>query len=116
MKATLYGIANCDTVRKARAWLEAKAVPYSFHDYKKAGVDEKRLREWVAEHGWERLLNRSGTTFRKLSDGDKAGLDGEKAIRLMLAHPSAIRRPVLDLGQRRLVGFDAEQWRRSLVN
>ena len=114
MSRTMYGIPNCDTIKKARAWLESNAIPYGFHDYKKAGVDERRLRQWVDEHGWERVLNRSGTTFRKLPDSEKQGLDGEKAIGLMLANPSMIRRPVLDLGEQRLVGFDAEAWGQAL--
>jgi arsenate reductase len=103
---TLYGIRNCDTVKKARAWLETHGVAYDFHDYKTAGIDEARLLNWVKEVGWERLLNRSGTTFRKLPDGDKQGLDDAKAVALMLAQPAMIRRPVLDFGDRRLVGFD----------
>jgi arsenate reductase len=110
----LYGIANCDTVRKARAWLDARGVRYEFHDYKKAGVDERKLRGWAAELGWERLLNRAGTTFRKLPDADKAGLDEDKAIALMLEQPSMIKRPLLDLGERRLVGFGDEAWRAAL--
>jgi arsenate reductase len=102
----LYGIRNCDTVKKARAWLDARAIAHEFHDYKVHGIDEPRLRGWVREIGWERLLNRSGTTFRKLPDADKEGLDEDKAVALMLAQPSMIRRPVLDLGDHRLVGFD----------
>jgi arsenate reductase len=107
---TVYGIRNCDTVKKARAWLYAAGVAYDFHDYKSAGIDEARLRAWAAELGWERLLNRAGTTFRKLPDADKEGLDADKAIALMLAQPSMIRRPVLDLGDRRLVGFGEDAW------
>jgi arsenate reductase len=103
----LYGIRNCDTVRKARAWLDARAVDCDFHDYKIQGIGESRLRDWARELGWERLLNRSGTTFRKLPEADKEGLDEDKAIALMVAQPSMIRRPVLDLGDRRLLGFDA---------
>jgi arsenate reductase len=107
---TVYGIKNCDTIRKARAWLEVRGIPYGFHDYKLAGIDEARLRAWTAELGWEKLLNRAGTTFRKLPDADKQGLDEDKAVALMLAQPSMIKRPVLDLGDRRLVGFDAAAW------
>ena len=106
----MYGIRNCDTIKKARAWLEARGIPYDFHDYKLAGIDEPRLRGWAAAPGWERLLNRAGTTFRKLPDADKEGLDEDKAVALMLAQPSMIKRPVLDLGDRRLVGFDAAHW------
>ena len=106
----MYGIKNCDTIKKARAWLEARGVAYEFHDYKVAGIDEGRLRGWAAELGWERLLNCAGTTFRKLPDADKEGLDADKAVALMLAQPSMIKRPVLDLGARRLVGFDSIAW------
>ena len=106
----MYGIKNCDTIKKARAWLEARGVAYEFHDYKLAGIDEGRLRGWAAELGWERLLNRAGTTFRKLPYADKEGLDEDKAVALMLAQPSMIKRPVLDLGARRLVGFDSTAW------
>ena len=102
---TMYGIPNCDTVKKARVWLDQKGVAFAFHDYKKQGVDRARLERWVAEHGWETVLNRAGTTFRALPDADKTGLDADKAIGLMLAQPSMIKRPVLDLGGRALVGF-----------
>jgi arsenate reductase len=102
---TLYGIRNCDTVKKARAWLEARGVAYDFHDYKTVGIDAPRLRGWARELGWEKLLNRAGTTFRALPGADKADLDEDKAIALMLAHPSMIKRPVLDLGDKRLLGF-----------
>jgi arsenate reductase len=111
---TLYGIKNCDTVKKARAWLAARGTSYDFHDYKVAGIDAPRLRSWSAELGWERLLNRAGTTFRKLPDAEKEGLDEDKAIALMLAQPSMIKRPVLDLGGRRLVGFSEEAWAAAL--
>jgi arsenate reductase len=106
----MYGIKNCDTIKKARAWLEARGLAYEFHDYKVAGIDAGRLRAWAAELGWENLLNRAGTTFRKLPDAEKAGLDAEKAVALMLAQPSIIKRPLLDLGDRRLVGFDSAAW------
>jgi arsenate reductase len=115
MTATMYGIRNCDTIKKARAWLEANGVGYDFHDYKTAGIDQETLSGWVDELGWERLLNRSGTTFRKLPEGQKEGLDRDKAIRLMLDQPSMIRRPVLDTGARRLIGFDAAAWREALA-
>ena len=105
MKPTLYGIRNCDTVKKARGWLDQRGIDYDFHDYKAVGIDEPRLLGWSSELGWERLLNRSGTTFRKLPEADKAGVDEDKAIGLMLAQPSMIRRPVLDLGDRRILGF-----------
>ena len=114
MTVTLYGIRNCDTIKKARAWLQAHGVAYDFHDYKLAGIDEARLRSWVRELGWERLLNRAGTTFRKLPEADKEGLDEDKAVALMLAQPSMIRRPVLDLGDRRLAGFGEDAYRDAL--
>lgn len=114
MTLTLYGIPNCDTVKKARAWLDSKGVAYAFHDYKKAGAPPAALRDWVAEHGWETVLNRAGTTFRALPEADKAGLDADRAIALMLAQPSMIKRPVLDLGGRRLVGFKPDAWAGAL--
>lgn len=107
---TMYGIRNCDTIKKARAWLDARGVAYDFHDYKVAGIQEALLSGWVAELGWEKLLNRAGTTFRKLPDADKEGLEADKAVALMLAQPSMIKRPVLDLRDRRLLGFDAAAW------
>ena len=102
---TIYGIKNCDTMKKARAWLEERGVAYDFHDYKKAGIDRGRLERWVGQVGWEALLNRSGTTFRKLADADKEGLTEDKAIALMLAQPSMIRRPVLEWNGKVIVGF-----------
>ena len=108
MTPTLYGIPNCDTVKKARTWLEGRGVDYVFHDYKKAGIDRASLEQWCDEHGWETVLNRAGTTFRKLPEADRADLDQDRAIALMLAQPSMIKRPVLDLGDRRIVGFKPE--------
>jgi len=105
---TIYGIKNCDTMKKARAWLDGQGVAYAFHDYKAAGIDRARLEGWVGKVGWEALLNRAGTTFRKLPEADKAGLGEKKAIALMLAQPSMIKRPVLDLGGKLLVGFKSE--------
>jgi len=107
---TLYGIKNCDTMKKARAWLDAKDVAYTFHDYKAEGIDRAWLEGWARSVGWETLLNRAGTTFRKLPDADKAGLDQGKALALMLDQPSMIKRPVLDLDGRLLVGFKPEQY------
>ncbi|HWA50414.1 MAG TPA: ArsC family reductase [Dongiaceae bacterium] len=107
---TIYGIKNCDTMKKARAWLEAHGVAYSFHDYKAAGIDRAALEAWVAKVGWETLLNRAGTTFRALPDSDKTNLTEKKAIALMLAQPSMIKRPVLDQGGKLLVGFKSEQY------
>ena len=115
MTYTLYGIPNCDTVKKARVWLEQHGVDYVFHDYKKAGVDAERLGQWVDEHGWETVLNRAGTTFKKLPDADKTDIDKAKAIALMTAQPSMIKRPVLDLGDRRLVGFKPETYDAALT-
>lgn len=108
MPAIMYGIANCDTVKRARDWLTHRGVDFAFHDYKKVGIDRALLEGWVAEHGWEVVLNRAGTTFRRLPDGDKADIDATKAIDLMLAQPSMIKRPILDLGDRRIVGFKPE--------
>ncbi len=107
---TMYGIKNCDTIKKARTWLEANGVAYDFHDYKTAGINEARLRGWAKELGWDKLLNRAGTTFRKLPEADREGLDADKAVALMLAQPSMIKRPVLDLGDRRLLGFKPEAY------
>ncbi|SCY05351.1 transcriptional regulator, Spx/MgsR family [Nitrosospira sp. Nl5] len=108
MTITIYGIRNCDTIRKARSWLEGQGVVYRFHDYKTAGIERSNLEYWCRELGWEALLNRAGTTFRKLPDLDKQELDAQKATALMLAHPSLIKRPVLDLDGRLLVGFKPE--------
>ena len=101
----IYGIKNCDTMKKARTWLDTKGVAYRFHDYKAEGIDEASLRRWVDALGWETVLNRAGTTFRALSDAEKQGLDAGKAIALMLAQPTMIKRPVLDLGDRRVLAF-----------
>ncbi len=102
---TIYGIKNCDTMKKARAWLDAKGVAYAFHDYKTAGVDRGHLERWVKEAGWETVFNRAGTTFRNLPEKDKQGLNEKKAVALMLANPSMIKRPVLERGAKLLVGF-----------
>ncbi|MDB5694978.1 MAG: ArsC family transcriptional regulator [Sphingomonas bacterium] len=110
----LYGIRNCDTVKKARGWLDARGVAYVFHDYKTAGVDGEELDRWVARLGWEALLNRTGTTFRKLPDAEKTDLDVPRSTALMLAHPSAIRRPVLADGETLLVGFAPDVWAAAL--
>jgi len=109
MKITIYGIKNCDTMKKARAWLDKRGVDYAFHDYKTAGIERAQLEQWAKQVGWETLLNRTGTTFRKLPDKDKNGIDAKKAIALMLREPSMIKRPVLDLGRGKLlVGFAPE--------
>ena len=109
MSITIYGIKKCDTMNKARAWLDKRGVEYAFHDYKTAGIERERLEKWEKKVGWEKLLNRAGMTFRKLPDKDKAGLDAKKAMALMLKQPSMIKRPVLDLGGGKLlVGFSTE--------
>jgi arsenate reductase len=108
MPMTLYGIKNCDTMKKARAWLDAKGVAYTFHDYKAEGIDRARLEGWVQSVGWEMLLNRAGTTFRKLPEADRIDLNEGKALALMLEQPSMIKRPVLDLDGRLIVGFKAD--------
>ena len=110
LSVILYGIPNCDTVKKARAWLDAQGVAYTFHDYKKHGADAAQIARWVEQAGWESVLNRAGTTFRKLPDGDKDNLDAGKAVRLMAAHPSAIKRPILEHAGGQLVGFKEPEW------
>lgn len=112
---TIYGIKACDTMKKARTWLEEHGVEYAFHDYKATGIDREHLQQWCGEHGWQTVLNRAGTTFRKLDDAQKADLDEAKAIELMLAQPSMIKRPVLDLGNRTLVGFKPDQYAQALA-
>jgi len=117
MAITIYGIPNCDTMKKARAWLDSHHVAYAFHDYKKSGIDRDRLEAWSKKVGWETLLNRAGTTFRKLSDSDKQGLTEKKAIALMLAQPSLIKRPVLDLGRGKLlVGFRPDAYEAAFAS
>ncbi len=110
MPATVYGIRNCDTMKRAFAWLDAHGVAYAFHDYRKQGVTAEALRRWCAAAGWERVLNRAGTTFRRLPDEEKAGLDEERAIRLMLDQPSMIKRPVLEKGGTIEIGFAPERY------
>ncbi|MDK9698403.1 MAG: ArsC family reductase [Siculibacillus sp.] len=114
MTLHLFGIKACDTMKKARVFLDERAVAYAFHDYKLEGVTAERLAEWAAKVGWEKLLNRSGTTFRKLPEADRADLDEAKAIALMVAQPSMIKRPVLARGDDLLVGFRPEEWERLL--
>ena len=111
---TMFGIKNCDTVKKARAWLEAHKVPYDFHDYKAQGIDRTRLEKWVKALGWEIVLNRAGTTFRKLPDKDKEGLTEKKAIVLMLAQPSMIKRPMIEKGAKLFIGFKPEEYAKTL--
>ena len=115
MTVRLYGIPNCDTVKKARRWLDDHGVAYAFHDYKKEGADPGRLATWADAAGWEVLLNRRGTTWRKLDDADKAGIDRDRAIALMAAQPSLIKRPVVEHDGGVLVGFDAADWQARLA-
>jgi len=114
MSVAVYGIPNCDTVKKARAWLDGHGVAYAFHDYKREGADPARLAAWSDAVGWEGLLNRRGTTFRALSEADRSDIDRAKALRLMQAHPSLIKRPVVEHGGGLLVGFDAAEWEAAL--
>ncbi|HEY1544498.1 MAG TPA: ArsC family reductase [Xanthobacteraceae bacterium] len=107
---TIYGIKNCDTMKKARVWLDQHGVTYAFHDYKAAGIERASLEGWARKVGWETLLNRAGTTFRALPATDKDGITEKKAIALMVAQPSMIKRPVLDIGGKLLVGFKPEQY------
>lgn len=115
MSIAFYGIPNCDTVKKARVWLDANSIAYAFHDYKKEGADPVRLARWAGMVGWEKLLNRAGTTFRKLDEADKAGIDEAKALRLMAANPSLIKRPVVEMPGGILVGFKADEWAEKLL-
>ncbi len=110
MTIKIFGIKNCDTMKKARAALDKRGVAYDFHDYKTAGIDKTKLEGWAKKAGWETLLNRAGTTFRKLPDKDKANVTEAKAIKLMLAQPSMIKRPVLEAGGKLLVGFQPEEY------
>jgi arsenate reductase len=111
MAITIYGIRNCDTMKKARAFLDKQGVGYAFHDYKASGIEKRKLESWSKKAGWETLLNRAGTTFRKLPESDKQNITEKKAIALMLAQPSMIKRPVLELpGGKLLVGFNPEEY------
>lgn len=110
MTIHFYGIPNCDTVKKARAWLDVQGIAYTFHDYKKEGADPAKLGEWAADAGWEVLLNKRGTTFRKLDDADKVDIDSNKAVKLMAQNPSIIKRPVVVHSGGILVGFKEDEW------
>jgi len=114
MTITMYGIKNCSTVKKARDWLDEHKVAYAFHDYKASGIDAEHLNAWCTEFGWEKVLNRAGTTFRKVPEAQRENLDVKKAIALMIEQPSMIKRPVLDLGKQRLLGFKAEDYAKAL--
>ena len=113
MSVEIFGIKACDTMKKARTFLEERGVDYVFHDYKLEGVTSERLRAWASKVGWEKLLNRAGTTFRKLPEADRADLDEARAIALMVAQPSMIKRPVVTRGDDILVGFRPEEWERA---
>ena len=119
MTIDIYGIPNCDSVKKARGWLDARGLDYTFHDYKKEGAAPARLAEWAEKAGWALLLNTRGTTFRKLPEADRAGIEKSKALALMAAHPSLIKRPVVehadDSGGGVLVGFDPDRWSKALA-
>lgn len=112
---TIYGIKNCNTMKKAFTYLDEHEVTYQFHDYKKQGIDQAHLQAWCTEHGWEKVLNKAGTTFKKLPDEQKQQLTEEKAIALMIAQPSMIKRPVLDLGDKTVLGFKPEEYDQVLV-
>ncbi len=107
---TIYGIRNCDTMKKAMRWLDEHGVEYRFHDYRKDGIDGKQLRAWEKELGWETLLNRRGQLWRKLPDAEREGIDRCSALNIMEANPGIIKRPLLDLGKRRVVGFSADSY------
>ena len=111
----VYGIPNCDTVKKARTWLDAHAIAYTFLDYKKAGADAAKLATWCDAKGWEVVLNRAGTTFKKLADADKTDLTQAKAIALMMAQPSMIKRPIVEHDGALLIGFKPDEWATALA-
>lgn len=115
MTVTLYGIPNCDTVKKARTWLDDHGVAYAFHDYKKAGIDAAHLERWIATAGLDTVLNRAGTTFRKLPEAERQNLDQERAIALMIAQPSCIKRPIVEHDGGVLVGFKPAEWEDALA-
>ena len=112
---TLYGIKNCDTMKKAWSWLDAHNIAYAFHDYRVSGIDKARLEAWCRELGWEKVLNKASTTFRDLPEADRQGLDETKAIALMLAQPTMIKRPVLDLGDRRILAFKPDVYQAAFA-
>ena len=111
---TMYGIPNCDTIKKARRWLDAHGVEYRFHDYRKDGITAARLKSWADELGWEALLNRRGTTWRKLPEAEREGLNKSKALGLLAKHPAMIKRPLLDNGRQKLLGFDEAAYSKLL--
>lgn len=107
---TVFGIKNCNTMKKAFSYLDEHQLAYQFHDYKKQGIDKSHLQAWCNEHGWEKVINRAGLTFKKLPDDQKLDLTEAKAIALMIAQPSMIKRPVIELGNKTLLGFKAEEY------
>lgn len=111
---TIHGIRNCDTMKKAFAWLDGRGVAYRFHDYRTAGLDRAMLEGWVQQAGWEALLNRAGTTFRKLPEAERQGITQDRAIALMLAQPSMVKRPVLTVGDALIIGFDPARYAQAL--
>lgn len=111
----LYGISNCGTIKKTRKWLEANNVDYQFHDYRKDGLDIKQLKQWTKELGWEILLNRRGTTWRKIPEAKRESINEKRAIALMLEHPAMIKRPLLDTGKTRVVGFREKEYSELLL-
>jgi len=115
MSITLYGIPNCDTVRKARTWLDGQGIAYTFHDYRKAGITPEKLGRWCEAAGWETILNRAGATFRKLPDASKKDLDRIRAIALMLGQPSMIKRPIVEHDGGLLIGFKEAEWRSAFA-
>lgn len=115
MTHILYGIKACDTMKKARTWLDEHQIEYAFHDYKTARIDREHLSRWCDEHGWQVVLNKAGTTFRKLADEQKADIDQARAIELMLAQPSMIKRPVLQLGDKTVIGFKPDIYAAALA-
>lgn len=116
MMLTMYGIPNCDTVKKARTWLDSNSIAYDFHDYKKAGIEASKLREWCNDMGWSVILNRAGTTFKNLPQEEKEVVDAGKAIALMMAQPSMIKRPVLEGAGKLLVGFKPDAYASALLD
>jgi Spx/MgsR family transcriptional regulator len=114
MTITLYGIPNCDTVKKARTWLDGQGIGYAFHDYKKAGADPARITSWIGQAGLDKVLNRAGTTFRKLPEAEREGLDEARAAALMAANPSCIKRPIVEYPGGLLVGFKPDEWQAAL--
>lgn len=115
MTVILYGIPNCDTVKKARVWLAERGIDYRFHDYKKQGADPERIAGWIAQAGLSRVLNKAGTTYKKLPEAEKAELEAENAASVLAAHPSTIKRPIVEHDGGLLVGFDADAWETAIV-